>query len=125
MQNPSSAPLAPESSAELFALTDEQILEIRPDVQDVEVRTPALEFSAELQPSAGTTVPDGAANATPSGPFAVPEEVRALAELYPGGLNQAKTAAERARTLDEIDAANGPLGVALAAASGTVVPALG
>jgi hypothetical protein len=37
--------------------------------------------------------------------FATPEEARALKELYPGGLNEAKTTAERARTLDEFDSA--------------------
>jgi hypothetical protein len=37
--------------------------------------------------------------------FATPEDARALKELYPGGVNQARTAAERARTLDDIDRA--------------------
>jgi hypothetical protein len=37
--------------------------------------------------------------------FATPEDARALKEIYPGGANEAKAAAERARTLDEIDAA--------------------
>jgi hypothetical protein len=104
--NATAVPTNGSSTArELFVLTDEQILEIQPDAQDAEVRAPASESSAG-SPSASTTVaPDAAANAAPAGPFAVPEEVRALAELYPGGLSQAKTAAERARTLDEIDAA--------------------
>ncbi len=35
--------------------------------------------------------------------FATPEDARALKELYPGGVNQARGAAERARQLDEID----------------------
>jgi hypothetical protein len=43
--------------------------------------------------------------AMPTAPFASPEDVRAVAELYPGGLPQAKTAAERARILDDIDRA--------------------
>ncbi len=34
-----------------------------------------------------------------------PEEARALKEIYPGGVNEAKTAAERARQLEEFDAA--------------------
>lgn len=103
---PGSAPANGASSAhELFALSDEQILEIQPDAQDAEVRAPASESSAG-SPSASTTVaPEAAANSAPTVPFTAPEEVRALAELYPGGLSQAKTAAERARTLDEIDAA--------------------
>ena len=37
--------------------------------------------------------------------FATAEDARALKEIYPGGLSEAKSAAERARTLDEIDAA--------------------
>lgn len=37
--------------------------------------------------------------------FATPEEARALKELYPGGVNEARAAAERARVLDDIDRA--------------------
>jgi hypothetical protein len=37
--------------------------------------------------------------------FAKPEDVRALKELYPGGVEQARATAERARTLEEIDTA--------------------
>src|SRR5882762_7068803 len=37
--------------------------------------------------------------------FASPEDARALKELYPGGVNEARTAAERARLLDEVDRA--------------------
>jgi hypothetical protein len=87
---------------DLFALTDEQILEIVPEAQDVELNDPPQESLAEAQPAATATA---AAKTTEVAPFAAPEEVRALAELYPGGLGQAKMAAERARTLDEIDAA--------------------
>ncbi len=36
--------------------------------------------------------------------FASPQEARELKELYPGGLAEAKTAVERARQLEEIDA---------------------
>ena len=35
--------------------------------------------------------------------FATPEDAHALKELYPGGVNEARAAAERARVLDEID----------------------
>src|SRR5256714_48108 len=35
--------------------------------------------------------------------FANPEEARALKDLYPGGMNEARSASERARFLDEID----------------------
>src|SRR5208283_811632 len=37
--------------------------------------------------------------------IATPAEARVLKELYPGGVNEAKTAAERARQLEEFDAA--------------------
>jgi len=37
--------------------------------------------------------------------FATPEDARALKEIYPGGAAEAKSAAERARALEEIDAA--------------------
>src|SRR5437764_3174541 len=35
--------------------------------------------------------------------FATPEDARALKELYPGGVNEARGAAERARVLDDFD----------------------
>ena len=120
---------------DLFALTDEQILEIEPE-GEVNVAPPTLPAqagfragsspagpsevaeNAGLKPSATqnsnepTALPSEASNAsspassaTASGPFSAPEDVRALAELYPGGVTQARSAAERARTLDEIDAA--------------------
>jgi len=37
--------------------------------------------------------------------FATPEDARALKELYPGGVSEARAAAERARVLDDIDRA--------------------
>jgi hypothetical protein len=37
--------------------------------------------------------------------FATPEDARALKELYPGGVSEARTAADRARLLDEVDRA--------------------
>jgi hypothetical protein len=37
--------------------------------------------------------------------IATPAEARALKEIYPGGVNEAKSAAERARQLEEFDAA--------------------
>ncbi len=37
--------------------------------------------------------------------FATPEDARALKELYPGGVNEARAIAQRARTLDDIDRA--------------------
>ena len=37
--------------------------------------------------------------------FATPEDARALKVLYPGGVNEARAAAERARVLDDFDRA--------------------
>jgi len=37
--------------------------------------------------------------------FATPEDARALKDLYPGGVNEARAAAERARVLDDFDRA--------------------
>jgi hypothetical protein len=164
---------------DLFALTDEQILEIEPEAQDVEVSSaqpagsgraaagvapaslPAgstaiaqaeqsrLEASATQDQwgAAPTAQPHSAGSgqagaAVPPEPppwlaaqmkdpwtaeeakelwngvqqarqeaaayraaIATPEDARALKELYPGGINEARSAAERARELDDIDRA--------------------
>jgi hypothetical protein len=156
---------------DLFALTDEQILEIEPEAQDLrpqpngtasaaissEARylssSPATDQVAQSQrdsssPSAprndgvGQSAPDTAATSHNVEPppwlaaqmkdpwtgeearelwngvqqakseaaayraaFANPEDARALKELYPGGVNEARAAAERARVLDDIDRA--------------------
>jgi hypothetical protein len=158
------------SSHELFALTDEQILEISPESSDVEFLSGQRPTSAK-EPAGGTPVclparsaaslqqRPGAAEAsqaqTPSADhsaqprvavpqeppewlaqrmrdpwngdearefwqgiqkerldaavyrevFAKPEDARALKELYPGGVAEARAAAERARVLDDIDRA--------------------
>ena len=151
-----------ESTArDLFALTDEQILEIEPEAHDLELsgaQPPAR--TQESSPVASASLPVGS-NATaqnekrsdpnltaspPSAPatepppwlatqmkdpwsgeearelwngvqqarqeaaayraaFATPEDARALKQLYPGGVNEARAAAERARALDDIDRA--------------------
>jgi hypothetical protein len=155
---------------ELFALTDEQILEIEPEPQDVQVaatqplatkddatsiaprqagadstnppknETRRLEASAAQASSAergaqpGLAVPQeppawlaaqmkdpwtgGEAKELWNGiqqarkeaadyraAFATPEDARALKELYPGGVSEARAIAQRARTLDDIDRA--------------------
>ncbi len=107
MQNPSAAGLAAENTADLFALSDEQILEIAPEPQDVQASDTEPQTKPDVAEGslASAQAPAGNAERAATGPFAAAEDVRALAELYPGGLSQAKTAAERARTLDEIDAA--------------------
>lgn len=93
------------SASEIFALTDEQILEIDPEPQDVQLSAAGSGAQPSIAESTPTTTPTNNAAQNTPGPFTTPEDARVLAELYPGGLTQAKTAAERARTLDEIDAA--------------------
>jgi len=156
---------------DLFALTDEQILEIEPEAQDVELsdgqpstsgQEPPHEAPASLPAGSAQTLQNknrldqdrGAAQNTNAEPaaqpgvavpkeppewlaaqmkdpwngeaakelwngvqqakseaaayraaFANPDEARALKELYPGGVNEARAAAERARVLDDIDRA--------------------
>jgi hypothetical protein len=151
-----------ESTArDLFALTDEQILEIEPEAQNVEVsggQPPASgQESPQVAPASlpagsnataqndnrpdqnrGATSSPSSAAATEPPPwlaaqmkdpwtgeearelwngvqqaqseaaayraaFANPEDARALKELYPGGVTEARAAAERARVLDDID----------------------
>jgi len=146
---------------ELFALTDEQILEIEPEAGTAPVEQPLLAVperrgdaaraASESDPnsiaasprsidntqqSAQTRVPvpqeppawlaaqmkdpwtGGEAKELWNGiqqarqeaadyraAFASPEDARALKELYPGGVNEARAVAQRARTLDDIDRA--------------------
>jgi hypothetical protein len=144
---------------ELFALTDEQILEIEPEAHNADVQSSSADVQLESKrdssvaslprngdPQAGS--PDAAATShqspvtshVPQEPpewltqrmkdpwngeearelwngvqqakqeaaayraaFATPEDARALKELYPGGVNEARAAAERARLLDDFD----------------------
>ena len=150
---------------DLFALTDEQILEIEPEAQDATVGQPFLAVQAQTAGTASTKpstesthdpTPAGAGQSmrqnaqagmpVPQEPppwlaaqmkdpwsgeearelwngvqqarqeaaayraayrasFANPEDARALKELYPGGVSEARGAAERARILDDIDRA--------------------
>src|SRR5690349_6721703 len=130
----SNYPAAPASNAasqgangqsqvqDIFLLTDEQILEVLPEPanaagpQDVEISEGApsasLPGSTEqavslpASPSDAASQPSAPGNsAAPPAPFSNPDDLRAVAELYPGGLTQAKTAADRARLLDDIDRA--------------------
>jgi len=149
------------TSHDLFALTDEQILEIEPEAQDVELsnapspartQQPSQVAAASLPPGspsapqneqsrleAGATQASASNFAEPPAwlaaqmkdpwngeeakelwngvqqakseaaayraAFATPEDARALKELYPGGVNEARAASERARVLDDIDRA--------------------
>jgi hypothetical protein len=134
------------ASNELFALTDEQILEIQPPTDSAVIpnRSAALLNEAaqrgSVQPAATSHEPQVTSNAVEAPPwlaaqmkdpwsgeearelwngvqqaqqeaaeyrqvFAKPGDARALKELYPGGVEQARSVAERARTLEEIDSA--------------------
>ncbi len=143
---------------DLFALTDEQILEIEPEAVDAApVGQPFLAVQErEAESLAAKTAPGAAIPAHAAGndaslsaqagvpvlpeppvwlaaqmkdpwtgeearelwngvqqaksaaaayraAFATPEDARALKELYPGGVSEARVAAERARVLDDID----------------------
>ncbi len=147
---------------DLFALTDEQILEIEPEAQEVEVSTaqaaaagreaavvapasmpagsPTTTQAEQSRLEAGATRPPTTTSTSEPPPwlaaqmkdpwngeeakelwndaqqakseaaayraaFANPEDARALKELYPGGVTEARGAAERARSLDDIDRA--------------------
>jgi hypothetical protein len=145
---------------DLFALTDEQILEIEPEAQDVHVSSSPQPAAAGGQPNergtdasstqaqseasaahpllasgqAGLAVPqeppawlaaqmkdpwtgeeakelwNGIVQAQKEAAdyraaIATPEDARALKELYPGGLKEARAAVERARVLEDIDRA--------------------
>jgi len=148
---------------DLFALTDEQILEIEPEAQDAAVRSAGVDAGAHSEekrdsPIAALRQNDGSPAAPLStegtshqspitshdsaeppawlaaqmkdpwtgeeakelwngilqakkeaadyrAAFATPEDARALKELYPGGVNEARSAAERAHVLDDFDRA--------------------
>jgi hypothetical protein len=144
---------APATGAErdVFALTDEQILGMGEDGQEVE-SNPSSENVAHASQDPSTTAATAAASARDDSvgrvaatvakepppwlaremkdpwvgeearelwegvqraqqeaaayreAFASPEDARALKEIYPGGVAEAKSAAERARELAEIDA---------------------
>lgn len=131
--------------AEVFALTDEQILEIEPDVAVGNVASPP--DSVDSVPAGKVTVEQQASSQAGSNAevieppewlarqmkdpwvgdqaqelwsqaqaaqrdaaafrelFPTVDDARSLKQLYPGGVAEARAVAERARTLDEVDAA--------------------
>ena len=152
-----SAAVAP-SAHDLFVLTDEQILDIAPEVpagaqhaapslgtMSADAASPASHEPPAVSQAASQHAANQAAQpemAVPQEPppwlaaqmqdpwggeearefwdgvqqarsqaaayraaIATPEDARALKELYPGGVSEARTAAERARLLDEVDRA--------------------
>src|ERR1700687_4957251 len=155
MHNQSAPALNESSAADLFALSDEQILEIAPEKEVASGAWPLDSARSERVASAdsataanqalpppqskgatsasvvGETEPpawlaaqmkdawggeearefwDGVQQARSEAAayraaFATPEDARALKELYPGGVSEARAVAERARLLDEVDRA--------------------
>src|ERR1700730_9529525 len=164
MHNQSALALNESSAADLFALSDEQILEIAPEKEVASGAWPldsarservasadsataanqtlpppqsrdATSASVEANPAGSSTsleteppawlaaqmkdawggeeareVWDGVQQARSEAAacraaIASPEDARALKELYPGGVSEARAAAERARLLDEVDRA--------------------
>ena len=157
--NPSHAISSGESSAQnLFALSDEQILDIAPEAEAADQQDSAApgeaasvganrEAADAAAPVTSHPSTDRAAGAQPQlavpleppawlaaqmkdpwggeearefwngvqqarteaaayrAAFATPEDARALKELYPGGVPEARAAAERGRLLEEIDRA--------------------
>ena len=143
------SPANGESSVQdLFALTDEQILEIAPEAERSNSEDSVAAASATRQsPATSHQMADQGTSAQPQlavppepptwlaarmkdpwngeearelwngvqqakqeaaayrAAFANPEDARALKELYPGGVNEARAAAERARVFDDIDRA--------------------
>ena len=150
------------SVRDLFALTDEQILEIEPEPAEAPPVEQPLLAVPERRPEAASTKSATDPNSTATSPrsventqqsaqarapvpqepppwlaaqmkdpwsgeearelwngvqqarqeaaayraaFATPEDARTLKELYPGGVNEARAAAESARVLDDIDRA--------------------
>src|SRR5712664_921054 len=164
MQNQSALALSESKATDLFALSDEQILEIEPEAEvagqrsavasaertllaaDGNAGTAAVASATSHQsPATGHKLTEQRTGAQPqlalpleppawlaaqmkdpwSGEearelwngvqqakseaaayrtaFATPEDARALKELYPGGVGEARAAAERARVLDDFD----------------------
>jgi hypothetical protein len=144
------SPANGESSVQdLFALTDEQILEIAPEAErsNSEDSVAAASATNHQSPATSHQTADQGTSAQPQlvvppepptwlaarmkdpwngeearelwngvqqakqeaaayrAAFANPEDARALKELYPGGVSEARAAAERARVLDDIDRA--------------------
>jgi hypothetical protein len=130
------------SAPEIFALTDEQILGMESEGQEIEAGTSSREQGKERGDAGKDLTPEGVSYSgvaqEPPGwlaremkdpwvgdearelwegvqraqreaaayreAIATPEDARALKEIYPGGVAEAKGAAERARELAEIDA---------------------
>src|SRR5712664_731374 len=166
MQNQSALALSESKATDLFALSDEQILEIEPEAEvagqrsavasaertllaaDGNAGTAAVASATSHQsPATGHKLTEQRTGAQPQlavplepppwlaaqmkdawggeearefwdgvqqarseaaayrAAFASPEDARALKELYPGGVTEARAAAERGRLLEEVDRA--------------------
>jgi hypothetical protein len=94
------------SVPELFALTDEQIIGL---TSDLSVDEPAPTAQIQTQTAAPnpqqTSVTEPAAADTQQLAAANTDEIAAFKSIYPGGITEAKSAADAARQLADIDSA--------------------
>jgi hypothetical protein len=159
MENQSSSALGQATAADLFVLSDEQILEIEPEGEVASGESRSASEESSVKPPAANrgddSIATGTARASSStnrearvpnhdsaeppawlaaqmnnawggeearefwdgvrqarseaaayrAAIASPEDARALKELYPGGVSEARAAVERARLLDDVDRA--------------------
>src|SRR5579871_2517661 len=93
------APAAiPLTSPELFALTDEQIIGLTADLSAEEASNATLPITTSQAQQSPTENAQQLSAATAN-------EVAEFKTLYPGGITEAKSAADAARQLAEIDSA--------------------
>lgn len=90
-------------SPELFALTDDQIIGLDSSADPSAVASPLA-----TAPDAPVAPPPSADSPSPAPPQPdpapnPPADAEAFRQLYPGGIAEARAAADRARQLDEID----------------------
>jgi hypothetical protein len=92
----------PVASPELFALTDEQIIGLTTDLPEDDS---AAGRASPAQNSQQTSTTDAATADTQQPVAANTDEVAAFKSIYPGGIAEAKSAADAARQLADIDSA--------------------
>lgn len=98
--------VAPVASPELFALTDEQIIGLTPDLTADDSTAPPQSQTQNAAPNSQQTAATDTSNADAQQTTAAStEEIAAFKSIYPGGITEAKSAADAARQLSEIDSA--------------------
>src|SRR5271156_2047736 len=98
--------VAPVASPELFALTDEQIIGLTPDLTADDSTAPPQSQTQNAAPNSQQTAATDAATADAQQTTAAStDEIAAFKSIYPGGISEAKSAADAARQLAEFDSA--------------------